>query len=419
VSYWDRTLVDVDLIPSTMRPVDLGGGITLSETGCTVQLHEGITARLKKSDKSIVDVTDDVIHVGKDEVMHIKQGNLDFVLAFIHIPTVTLPQMQTRDALFSALVLLSSLLYISATVWIYLTQVTPAEEIQQTPWTIVSLPRLPEKPQLAPLPVPPPSQVRETQKKTPTLPPKPVAEKVRTKEATQESVAQTPRAAPSSAHASTAAEGSKAPPGASSSAPDFSRLKKGLQVLNHTGPGSASIGFKDPAAGAAGDKGADKGLVRSPSLNPGNGLTLTGAGATADQFQKGTGTADFSMNQGFEAEQGGRSRADVTAGVSGDPVSGAGLSAEEVQKVIRIHLNGIRHCYEQLLQKSPSASGKIKVHFVVGPDGRVSTVQLNQDTIGDATMSGCVMAKISRWTFPMPSGGQAVHVNYPFVFNPR
>lgn len=40
--------------------------------------------------------------------------------------------------------------------------------------------------------------------------------------------------------------------------------------------------------------------------------------------------------------------------------------------VIRANLNQIRHCYEQLLQRSPNAAGKIAVNFQIGLGGRAT-----------------------------------------------
>jgi outer membrane biosynthesis protein TonB len=98
-------------------------------------------------------------------------------------------------------------------------------------------------------------------------------------------------------------------------------------------------------------------------------------------------------------------------------VSG-GLTSQEIMAVIRANLNQIRHCYEQLLQRSPSASGKMGTTFVIDTAGRVSSVSVSQDTVNDSMMRGCVTGKMQRWAFPKPRGGQPVSVNYPFVFNP-
>jgi TonB family protein len=103
---------------------------------------------------------------------------------------------------------------------------------------------------------------------------------------------------------------------------------------------------------------------------------------------------------------------------TGDPSVSGGLTAQEIMAVIRSHLNEIRHCYEQLLQRSPSASGKISVNFTVGLSGSVTRVSVAEATLNDAVTRGCVTGRIQRWTFPKPRGGQPVDVSYPFVFNP-
>lgn len=97
---------------------------------------------------------------------------------------------------------------------------------------------------------------------------------------------------------------------------------------------------------------------------------------------------------------------------------GGGLTQNEVSGVIKSHLNEIRGCYEELLQRLPSASGKIAVKFVVALNGKVATVKVMKATLKDSAMIECVIGKVQRWAFPIPRGAQPVTVNYPFVFNP-
>ncbi len=102
-----------------------------------------------------------------------------------------------------------------------------------------------------------------------------------------------------------------------------------------------------------------------------------------------------------------------------DPVgSGSGLPPDAIMQVIRSHLNEIRHCYEQLLQRTPKAQGKMTVRFIIGGDGRVQTVSVLDNQIPDVVFRGCVTGKIQRWPFPKPRAGSPVTVTYPFVFNP-
>lgn len=198
------------------------------------------------------------------------------------------------------------------------------------------------------------------------------------------------------------------------------------KVLSQTGAGAIKTDFKDSAGGAGGGSGS--GAKTYGLGGPGNGSTLgvAGTGGATNNFggfggngsgAGGTGgLGGAGLGQGF-GKGTGAGRANVAV-PEGDPVVSGGLTTQEVQAVIRANLNQIRHCYEQLLQRSPSANGKIKVNFTIGADGRVSASSIQSDTIGDAVMAGCVTGKVARWKFPNPRGGQSVTVNYPFVFNP-
>ena len=197
------------------------------------------------------------------------------------------------------------------------------------------------------------------------------------------------------------------------------------KVLSTTGAGAIKTDFKDSAGGAGG--GAGSGAKTYGLGGPGTGATLgvAGTGSAVNNFggfggsgsgQGGSGGLG-GAGLGKDFGKGGGGRANVSV-PEGDPVVSGGLTTQEVQAVIRANLNQIRHCYEQLLQRSPNANGKIKVNFTIGADGRVASASIQSDTIGDAVMGGCVTGKVQRWKFPNPRGGQSVTVNYPFVFNP-
>lgn len=222
---------------------------------------------------------------------------------------------------------------------------------------------------------------------------------------------------------------------------NLSKLGLGAgKILDKTGPGAIKTNFRNSAGGAGGGAGSASKTYGLGGVGTGGSLGLAGAG-TGGNFgsgsggwgggQGGTGGAGGSglsgtglggggLGSGFGkkgAGGGGSGRANVVV-PPGDPVVSGGLTMQEVQAVIRANLNQIRHCYEQLLQRSPSANGKIKVKFVVDPNGRVSSASILSSTISDSVMTGCVTGHVSRWSFPKPRGGQAVNVSYPFVFNP-
>lgn len=97
-------------------------------------------------------------------------------------------------------------------------------------------------------------------------------------------------------------------------------------------------------------------------------------------------------------------------------VNGGGLTEQEVLAVTRANLNQVRHCYEQLLQRRPNASGKMSAKFVVGTNGRISSVHVVSDTLDETMMRGCVTGKIQRLAFPKPRNNLNPEAEVKFAF---
>jgi hypothetical protein len=214
---------------------------------------------------------------------------------------------------------------------------------------------------------------------------------------------------------------------------NLSKLGLGAgKVLSQDGVGAIRSNFQNAAGGAGGGSGSGArtyglgGPGRSGSLglagsggavnNFGSGSGGLGSGQGGSGGNGGTGLSGVGYGSGG-AGGGGRGRPNVSIPAS-DAVVGGGLTRNEIMAVIRANLNQIRACYEQLLQRSPSASGKLKVRWVINASGRVSAVNKAGGTIDDSLFTGCVTGKIERWKFPAPRGASSVEVNYPFGFTP-
>ncbi len=230
-------------------------------------------------------------------------------------------------------------------------------------------------------------------------------------------------------------QGVEGPKNNKASGVNLDKLGLGVgKVLNKTGPGAIQTNFRSDVGGAGGGAGSGSKTYGMGGAGNGKSLGLAGAGGAANNFGSGSGGdgsgqggsggfggsgggPGFGTGGAGKGGAGGHGRANVTI-PPGDPTYSGGLTAQEIMAVIRAHLNEIRHCYEQLLQRSPSASGKIAVSFVIGLSGGVTRVGVQEATLNDSVMRGCVTGRIQRWTFPKPRGGQPVDVSYPFVFNP-
>ncbi len=211
---------------------------------------------------------------------------------------------------------------------------------------------------------------------------------------------------------------------------NLSKLGIGVgKVLSNTEPGAIYTDLKSSAGGAGGGMGSGSKTTGLGGVGSGKSLGLAGASGAVSNFGSGSGgfgsglggtggLGGSGLGKSFgSGGPGGRGQADVS--VPSDPVvGGGGLTPQEIMQVIRANLNQIRHCYEQLLQRSPNAAGSMTVNWIIGADGTVTSAQVAQSAISDSVMKGCVTGRITRWRFPKPRGTDSVTVNYPFVFNP-
>ena len=94
-----------------------------------------------------------------------------------------------------------------------------------------------------------------------------------------------------------------------------------------------------------------------------------------------------------------------------------GLTAEEINRVVKARAGVFRACYQHELNRSPGLGGKLVVHFVIGGDGAVKSAKTaGGSSLRNDDVESCVTSNIMRLKFPA-KGGQA-NVNYPFVFQP-
>ncbi len=107
-------------------------------------------------------------------------------------------------------------------------------------------------------------------------------------------------------------------------------------------------------------------------------------------------------------------RADVSSSMDVDGKLDKGI----LRRIVRAHINEVRHCYNQGLSSDPELAGKVVVGFLIGPQGTVLESTVNSTTLDDTEVGECIATAVSRWRFPKPSDGRKVHVAYPFVLTP-
>jgi len=163
------------------------------------------------------------------------------------------------------------------------------------------------------------------------------------------------------------------------------------------------------------------GSLKTGSL-PGGGSGLGGVagsegGGTAAELGSGLEAGDSvggdAVSTGAATEK--KIKANATVG-GGEETGGTGiLDQGKVTKTVRKNMPALRNCYEKALKKNPTLEGKISVKFTIGTNGRVTSASAASDSIGDASVSSCVIDKFRGFVFDKPEGGSVSYV-YPIVF---
>jgi TonB family protein len=114
---------------------------------------------------------------------------------------------------------------------------------------------------------------------------------------------------------------------------------------------------------------------------------------------------------------GGRPRGEVAVRVgAGRPAASGGLSAEQIQRVVRQNASAIRYCYEAQVQRRPNLRGQISIGFSISQSGSVSTARVASSSMGSPDVEGCIVRVFRRMRFPQSESGDS-RGTYPFNFS--
>lgn len=176
-----------------------------------------------------------------------------------------------------------------------------------------------------------------------------------------------------------------------------------------------AMGF-GPGSGTGVGAGVGTG-TRTGSKKGGSG----GGGNVEGDFVTGPGKIDTGTNRpgggncvGTSCGTGPKSIKVGFAEPSGDF---GGLTAEEIDRVVKARAGVFRACYQKELNHTPGIGGKLVIHFKIGGDGTVQTGNTSTaggSTLRNDTVEQCIKSNVNRLKFPAKGG--VANVNYPFVF---
>jgi hypothetical protein len=78
------------------------------------------------------------------------------------------------------------------------------------------------------------------------------------------------------------------------------------------------------------------------------------------------------------------------------------------------HLGALRACYESEAERNPGLKGGLTVRWQIAPEGTVSAASLDQTSLGNPRVEGCVVRQVKGWRFPSSSASS--DVRWPFKF---
>jgi hypothetical protein len=91
------------------------------------------------------------------------------------------------------------------------------------------------------------------------------------------------------------------------------------------------------------------------------------------------------------------------------------VSRSDISSFIRAKTPQIQDCYESALNNLPDGHGRVVTRFVIDATGNVPNVGITSNDFNDAHVGCCLAKRIAQWVFPVPTNGDFVVVEYPFV----
>ncbi len=201
---------------------------------------------------------------------------------------------------------------------------------------------------------------------------------------------------------------------------------KNSGLMRLLGGGSGGLATILGNGGLGGDLKGALGHMFGPAVGDAGGLGglgLRGTGVGGGGFGNTIGIGDIGT-KGRGGGLGGYGNGIGTLGrkggsdiaiSSGNPIVEGSIDKELIRRVIHQHRNQVRFCYESELVRHPGMNGKVTVKFVIGASGGVLRANVDNSTLGNATVESCIVSRIYQWQFPKPKGGGIVVVNYPFL----
>ena len=137
--------------------------------------------------------------------------------------------------------------------------------------------------------------------------------------------------------------------------------------------------------------------------------------ASIDGALEAQGAGKGGSSQGVSRE--GVSIVDDGVRTMGDAADVWGRDTASLMAVVQRYKAGVKFCYDNALKKTPHLNGKITLQMDIDPSGRISSLSVASDSIGNRPLQKCISAQVKKWRFPKVDAG-TVRFTLPLVFSP-
>lgn len=94
------------------------------------------------------------------------------------------------------------------------------------------------------------------------------------------------------------------------------------------------------------------------------------------------------------------------------------MNISTTYRTLRSGMRCVRGRYQRALRRDHGLAGKVSVCLSINAQGRVSSVDVDQDTVGDGALTGQIKECLKRLRFSPPEGGTA-EICVPFMLQSK
>lgn len=191
-----------------------------------------------------------------------------------------------------------------------------------------------------------------------------------------------------------------------------------LKILGAAGSGGGGA-FADVLGGSTGGGDIAAALAGAGGVGVATEASIGSTGPRGGGTGSITSIGEVGTRGGGEVDIGTKKEVQVRGSVRdfAPEVDSADVDHNALTRFVKARIKSLQSCYEKELKRNPNLKGKLVVRFTIRPNGRIGSIDIEENTLGNDAVGACIRSYIRTWAFPFKPDGE-VPVVYPFVFSP-